>query len=220
VDTTDAYTADAPILGAPRGTAQQAVSWFTQRSKHYAPRDITTIVAAYERIGASVGLDWFLALAQCAHETGSLSSALSARQDKDGRPLRNPAGLGVFESRDKATPHYRPGTVWDADVKGYRPALGFIAWTPEESQGTVSSVEAHLGRLVAYSLPPSKRFGPLQALADKALSVRALPLLVQGSAPTLRLLGAAHNPTGQSWAHPGESYGAAIAAIANRMRGL
>jgi N-acetyl-anhydromuramyl-L-alanine amidase AmpD len=211
VTTADAYTADSPILGQPRGTVQQAVSWFVQRSKHYAPRDIATIVAAYERVGSSVGLDWFLALAQCAHETGSLSSALSAR------PVRNPAGIGVTGAASH-TPRY--GYVWDADRNTYRAACMFLAWTPEEARGTVSSVEAHIGRLLAYAVPPSQRFGPVTALIDKALSVRPLSIAVQGTAPTLKPLGSAHNPTGQSWAHPGENYGAAIAAIANRMRGL
>ena len=213
------YTAESPIMAPPRGTAAQACAWLVQRTKHYSPQAVVQIVAAYERLGRAAGVDWFLALAQSAHETDHWRSALSARQDKDGRPLRNPAGLGIWESKDLATPYHRPGTVWDADVGGYCPALGFIAWTPEEARWTVSAIEAHLGRLIAYALPPGHRFGPQVELADKALSVRDLPLSIQGSAPVLRLLGAAHNPTKQGWAYPGTSYGQAIARLANAISG-
>lgn len=44
-----------------------------------------------------------------------------------------------------------------------------------------------------------------------------LPDALRGSAPTLRQLGRAHNPTGQGWASPGTDYGAKIAAIARRI---
>jgi hypothetical protein len=211
---TPRYLDTDPILGTPRGTAAQAAEWLRQRTKHYAPRDIAHIVAAYQRLGESVGLDWFLALAQCAHETGSLTSALSAR------PVRNPAGIGIT-GESAATE--RPGYVWDSDRGLFRAACVFLAWTPEEAQGTVSSAEAHIGRLLAYALPPSHRFGPVQALVDKALSVRPLPLYGHGTAQTLRQLGRAHNPEGArgiGWASPGNAYGASIAALANRMRGL
>jgi hypothetical protein len=207
----DPYTDESPIMGTPRGTEAQAVAWFTKRTKHYSPQAVAQIVNAYRRVGESVGVDWFLALAQSAHETEHWRSALSAR------PIRNSAGIGATGAwSDKP----QPGYVWDSDRKQYRACVTFTAWTPEEAQGHVSATEAHLGRLLAYALPPGQRFGPQVDLADKALSVRPLPLACHGSAPTLKALGAAHNPTGQGWAYPGTFYAEAIAKIANQMRGL
>jgi hypothetical protein len=87
----------------------------------------------------------------------------------------------------------------------------------------VSSVEAHLGRLLLYALPPGERFGVQVELADKAMKVRDLPIRCQGTAPTLQTLGKAHNPQGETgcgWASPGNRYGEAIANLANTMRGL
>ena len=206
------YDADSRVMGTPLGTAAQARAWLTQRSKKYDPTSIATIVAEYERVGSAVGVDWFLAIAQCAHETAHLSAAMAAR------PIRNPAGIGVTGA-SSTTP--RPGYVWDADRNLYRAAVTFRAWTAREAGDSVSSVDAHIGRLVAYALPPGHRFGPSQALADRALTVRSLPLTCHGSAPTLRTLGRVHNPADPcGWASPGDGYGAAIANLANRMRGL
>lgn len=58
----------------PSGTVEWAIAWFAARSTLYTLYDITSIVQAYARIGTETGVDWFLALAQCAHETGSLTS--------------------------------------------------------------------------------------------------------------------------------------------------
>ena len=210
----DGYHEDSPVMGPPRGTTAQAIAWFTARSKNYSPQAIVQIVACYERLGNAAGVDWFLALAQSAHETANWSSALSAR------PVRNPAGIGVTGAWSHQP---RDGYVWDADRLLYRACVTFPAWTPEESAGAVSSVEAHLGRLIAYATLPGERFGPSQYLADRALLVRNLPLIGHGTARTLKPLGRAHNPRGNDgigWASPGDNYGAAIANLANRMRGL
>ncbi|MFM8994676.1 MAG: glucosaminidase domain-containing protein, partial [Bacteroidota bacterium] len=64
----------------------------------YGYADVLEIVSAYERVGNSVGVDWLLAIAQMAHETGYLTSFWSAR------PQRNPAGLGVDGSSTASDP--------------------------------------------------------------------------------------------------------------------
>jgi hypothetical protein len=79
------------------------------------------------------------------------------------------------------------------------------------------AAKAQVGRLLAYALPPGDRFGPQVALVDEALRWRALPLHLHGSAPRLRALGAAHNPHGVGWAHPGDRYGEAVANVANAL---
>ena len=81
---------DAPIVGRATGTAEMAIAWLTPRADpSYTPFDIGVIVRAYRSIGDAAGMDWFLALAQMAHETGHLTSFWSLR------PQRNPAGIGV-----------------------------------------------------------------------------------------------------------------------------
>ena len=211
-----AYTAESALIlppnAEPLGTLQQAIDWLTRRTTRYTPYDISTIVHSYAEIGRRARVDWFLALAQLAHETGNLTSALSAR------PTRNPAGIGITGA---SSPTPRNGYVWDSDRNLYRAACSFAAWTPEGlHDGSVSSVEAHLGRLLAWGQRPGERFGVQVELADKALRVRDLSLRLHGTAPVLRLLGAQHNPTGIGWADPGANYGGAIAKRANEMRGM
>src|SRR4051794_14152901 len=77
----------APLLGPASGSAEQAIAWLAARDIYN--NDIVRIVNLYQRIGEKVGLDWFLAIAQMAHETGSLTSWWSQP------PRRNPAGIGV-----------------------------------------------------------------------------------------------------------------------------
>ena len=76
-----------PLLGPASGSAEQAIAWLSARAVNN--NDITRIVDNYQRIGELVGLDWFLAIAQMAHETGSLTSWWSQP------PRRNLAGIGV-----------------------------------------------------------------------------------------------------------------------------
>ena len=106
------------------------------------------------------------------------------------RPRRNPAGIGVTGV---------PGA-----------GVSFASWEHD-------AIPAHLGRLIAYAVQPSDRSGAQQAAVTRALAYRDLPAAIHGSAPTLRLLGRAHNPTGQGWASPGETYGQRIAEWANRL---
>lgn len=84
-----------------------------------------------------------------------------------------------------------------------------------------AAVRAHVGRLVAYAVPPVARTAAQRDLAMIALAARPLALGCQGSAPTLRLLGADPNPVaGCGWAYPGSLYGERIAVIANVLREL
>jgi len=80
---------DLPILGLPSGTVEEAVRVLAPRAVNngYSYDDVRAIVQAYEQVGSSVGVDWFLAIAQMAHETGFLTSYWSAR------PQNNPAAL-------------------------------------------------------------------------------------------------------------------------------
>ena len=192
------YTADAPILGQPLGTYEQAVSWFSARSTLYSRFAIEEIVSAYRRVGEEVGLDWFLALAQCAHETGSLTSWWS------DRPRRNPAGLGV--TGHSITADVPPGPHWAWRDGRWWEGISFRQWNPD-------AIEAHLGRILAYALTDDQANDEQKRLITYALSLRPLPPSFRGVAPTMVGLNG-------RWAVPGTSYAQSIAGLANRMRGL
>jgi hypothetical protein len=166
----------------------------------YGPSAVAEIVAAYEREGTTCGVDWFLAIAQMAHETGSLTSWWCAR------PRRNPAGLGVNGHSVAGSPDVPPGPHWAWRDGRWWEGISFDRWDAD-------AVRAHLGRLVAYAVPPGGRFGPHQIIADEALKLRGLSLTIQGKAPTLAGLAG-------TWAVPGTEYPQRIALLANQMRGL
>jgi hypothetical protein len=200
------YSVESPLMGTPLGTAEQAIAALTRRSTKYTSADIRLIVDAYVAVGSHVGLDWFLALAQLNHETGGLTSWWAER------PRRNAAGIGVTGHTVmglSSTPPLTGSWAWDGSV--WREGVSFAAWTPGEAGNTVASCEAHLGRLLAYSTKPGERWGEQVSLVDRALSVRELPLAYHGCAPTLRGLGG-------TWAVPGTTYAARLAAIANAWR--
>jgi hypothetical protein len=212
-----AYTAESPILGAPGATLAHAIRYVLARPHGgYSAWDVAQVILpAYFEQCSELGIDPIVAIAQMIHETGNLCSALSQRRDRDGRDLRNPAGIGVWERKELATPHYRPGTVYDADVGGYRPACQFKDWTRE-------AIPAHLGRLLAYALPLEVETTLAQEAAIRyAIRVRPFPDYGRGTAPTLRPLGKKHNPAGArgiGWASPGDAYGEALARVANAIR--
>jgi hypothetical protein len=194
-------TPDTPIIGPATCSLPQAQRWFSLRPVGEYRRGgedavATAILPAYWRVCASVGVDPCLAVAQMAHETAHLTSALSQRRDRHGAPLRNPAGIGVTGAAS-TTP--RPGYVWDSDRNAYRACVGFPSWDV--------AIQAHIGRLVAYAV---KRGTPAQeALVEIALAAR--PLGRRGFATSLRALGG-------TWAANKETYGPKIAAIMNEMR--
>ncbi len=196
-----------PIIAPPSGNANQAITWFAARAvgfSDYTLYDITTIIQAYQSLGDSVGVDWFLALAQCAHETGSLTSWWAQRT------RRNPAGLGVtgvMVDGDGTSATQPPGVdwAWDASLAKWRAGMSFESWAN-------GSIPGHLGRLLAYALPEGAGTPAQQALISTALSRRALPAGYRGIAPTI----IGFNGT---WAYPGTTYGQSILDLARRMRG-
>jgi hypothetical protein len=189
---------DPPILGRPSGTARQATEWLAARAAGYTPDDVTTFVTTYTESGGAAGVDWFLALAQLAHETGSLTSWWSQP------PRRNPAGIGVTGRIQPGAPDTPPGAGWTWDGAQWREGLSFATW-PDDA------IPAHLGRLLAYALTDAQASPIQHTLIERALSYRPLPDGYRGIAPTLTGLNG-------RWAVPGIRYGQSIAALARRMR--
>jgi hypothetical protein len=192
------HSTDAPLLGPPSGTAAQAIAYLAQRAVGYTSFDITSIVNAYQQHGEPVGVDWFLALAQMAHETGSLTSWWSQR------PRRNPAGIGVTGRVLAGTPDAPPGRDWAWHNNQWEEGVSFATWADD-------GIPAQLGRLLAYALPDEQMTDAQRALSDMALSYRAMPASLRGIAPTIVGLNG-------RWAWPGTNYGQAIMALAQRMR--
>ncbi len=195
------------LIAPASGTTDQAYRYIAARSNQYNAYDVGVIVQAYAEIGGAAELDWFLALAQCAHETGSLTSWWCAR------PRRNPAGLGVTGKIVPGDPNSLPlgAWVWDPDyrwdtqeVGAWREGLSFAGWREE-------SIPAHIGRLLAYALPTGAGTPYQQQLIDYALALRPLPAQYRGAAPTIIGLNG-------RWAYPGTSYGQSILDLAGRMR--
>lgn len=190
---------DAPILGTASGTVAEAVRVLAPRAaaNGYSYDDVVSIVKAYEQVGNSVGVDWFLAIAQMAHETGFLTSFWSAR------PQRNPAGLGV-DGRSSATDPNQSGWVFNSQRNMWEKGLSFSSWEEE-------AIPAHIGRLLAYALRDDQATPAQKAMIDKALAYRALPTNLRGVAPTIVGLNT-------RWAFPGTTYGQRILVVMLRLR--
>ncbi|GAB4208236.1 MAG: glucosaminidase domain-containing protein [Roseiflexaceae bacterium] len=191
---------DLPIVGLPTGLAEQAHAWLIARAAaEYTAYDTWAIINAYQQIGDSVELDWFMAIAQMCHETGSMTSWWAAR------PRRNPAGIGVTGRIQVGTPDAPPGPAWAWDGSVWREGVSFASWVEH-------GIPAHLGRLLAYALRDDQASPAQFALIQRALAVRPLPLYLRGSSPTYISLNG-------RWAVPGTSYGQRIIDLARRMRG-
>lgn len=209
------YTELSPIISTTQATALQVADRITGRKgQKYSISEIRDIVTGYYRTCTPVGVNPLLAIAQMCHETGYLSSWWCDRVP--GAPgRRNPAGIGVNgDTRPADRQHPYPRELWhlDAPANLWRRGYVFANWT----QATV----AHVGRLVGYAVAPDARTPAQRAMVHEATATRPLPEMIHGTAPVLRLLGSAHNPTGLGWAHPGDKYGAAIAKVANEIGGL
>ncbi|NJM08972.1 glucosaminidase domain-containing protein [Candidatus Gracilibacteria bacterium] len=191
---------DAPLLGSASGTYDAAVSYVVARAVGYYEYDIRLIFDGYRNYGEAAGIDWFLAIAQCAHETGSLTSWWSQR------PRRNPAGLGVTGKTLPGTPDSPPGVAWAWDGLQWREGLSFETWNDH-------GVPAHLGRLLAYALRDDQATDYQRQLITYALDLRPLPEHYRGVAPTIVGLNG-------RWAYPGTTYGQSIVDLRNRMRGF
>jgi len=193
---TPQYTTASPIVGAPLGTILSANRWMASRSRR---TDNDDIIRAYRAAASISGVDWFLALAQAHHETGTWTSALSQTHNRDAILLNNPAGIGVT---GQSTAGPKPGFVWDADRSQYRASVAF--------PNIDFAARAHVGRLLAYATDPSQRTTEQQWLVDEAMRWRSLPLHMHGSAITIGDLGG-------RWA-PSPTYGERVADMAERMR--
>jgi hypothetical protein len=191
--------ADLPIVGAPSGTVAEAVRVLAPKAttNGYTYEDIVSIVQAYERIGNSVGVDWFLAVAQMAHETGFMTSFWSAR------PQRNPAGLGVDGSKSATNPNL-PGWVFNSQRNQWEKGLSFASWEDE-------AIPAHIGRMLAYAMTDAQATPAQKAMIDKALSYRPLPAHLRGVAPTIVGMNG-------KWAVPGTTYGQRILEVMMKLR--
>ncbi|MFQ3630352.1 glucosaminidase domain-containing protein [Roseiflexus sp.] len=190
---------DAPIVGPATGTDVMAINWFVPRAdRSYTAFDIGAIVGAYRSIGEMVGIDWFLALAQMAHETGHLTSFWSLR------PQRNPAGIGVTGEWRADPPPDREGWAYNTQRQRWERGISFPTWAEH-------AVPAHLGRLLAYALTDAQANDAQRELIATALAVRPLSPTLRGVAPTILGLNG-------RWAVPGTTYGQSIVALARRMR--
>lgn len=206
----DAYTDQSPICAVVPEAHAAFVAAVQRRCppRHYDVSDLHLIASTYWLQATALGLDPWLAMAQCLHETANLTSWWCAR------PRRNPAGIGVTGQTRIGQPGdpMPPGWAYDDADRVWRMGLSFRGWISD-------SIPAHLGRLLAYATTPAARTPAQQQAVTTALSYRPLPPPVHGSASILQALGMAHNPSGLGWASPGTDYGARIAALANRLRG-
>jgi hypothetical protein len=156
-----------------------------------------------------------MAIAQAIHETSERDPATDKWRPLSSwwaqRPRRNPAGLGVT-GQMRAT---QPVDVkaWQQDTRPqppvWRAGLAFDSWD-------ISS-RAHIGRLLAYSVPAGAETPAQIELINFALAFRPLPTNLRGTAPTAKMLGARFNPTGRGWATPGTNYGEKIAQVAQEI---
>lgn len=192
---------DAPIVGPASGPPERAIEWFAARcSPAYTAGDVTNIVLRYQQLGEWSGADWFLALAQMAHETGSMTSWWSQP------PRNNPADIGVTGRTQPGDPGAPPGPnwAWHDEHQLWREGVSFETWIDH-------AVLAHLGRLLAYACADAEATPEQRALINFALEVRPLPSGYRGVAPTIVGLNG-------RWAVPGEGYGQRIVDLMLRMR--
>ena len=203
------YTPDLPIAGGARPLTPAAKAAIVDAiaarpNGAYDTADIRTIVLAYDRWCAQVGMDPLMPIAQMLHETGWLSSWWSQRE------RRNPAGIGVT-GRSSANTTWRmrdgrPIGIVAAERNGiWVEGCSFPSWANH-------AVPAHVGRLLAYAIIPTAETQPQAALIRAALIARPLPQRLRGVAPTWRGLNG-------RWAVPGTDYADRIAAIANALAG-
>ena len=192
---------DAPIVGPASGPPEPALAWLAARcSPAYTPSDVLNIVLRYQQLGEWSGADWFLALAQMAHETGSMTSWWCQP------PRSNPAGIGVTGRTQPGDPSEPPAPdwAWHAELQLWCEGVSFAGWIDH-------GIPAHLGRLLAYARTDAEATPEQQALIDFALEVRPLLSDYRGIAPTIVGLNG-------RWAVPGDEYGQRIVDLMMRMR--
>jgi hypothetical protein len=133
---------DSPLLGPPTGPQDKAVAYIKAHLKQGSEykNDVEIIVGYYWKYALQVGMDPFLGVAQCAHETDSLSSAWAAR------PHRNPAGLGVHEEGGLSF------ATWDDAVQAHLGQLLAFALTDAQAN---ANQRAMMLRNPRYPLIPA-----------------------------------------------------------------
>jgi len=191
------YTERSPIMTSPGASYSTVVNRWRYDERNYTAESIIAIIAGYYNLAAAVGLDPVIALAQMAHETGSLTSAWSAV------PQRNPAGIGVNGVWTLAQPK-EAGWAYNTDRQRWEMGVSFPDWH--------TATIAHLGRLLAYCLPAGAGTELQRSYIDRALAARPLPAKWRGTCSTLQDLET-------KWA-PGTTYGDRIASHANRIAGV
>ena len=189
------------ILGRASGTKEQALHWFSSRAdSSYIESDyrsLKTIIGAYQEIGERTGVDWFLALAQMAHETGNLRSFWSLR------PRRNPAGIGCDGNPKAFDGDGKPG-AFNTERQQWEHGISFETWAND-------SVPAHIGRLLAYCMKDNAANDEQRKVIWQAMNYRRLPAWLRGVAIEWKDLNG-------KWAVPGAAYGQNIEKIAEWMR--
>jgi N-acetylmuramoyl-L-alanine amidase len=195
-------TPERLLIAPARAPAAQARAYLATRPSVYTPGDLDTIVGHYWRIAPATGLDPLIALSQCIHETTRVEDGWFLSSWWAQRPRRNPAGIGVTGAKPRIT---KPaGSAWAFDERDQRWHTGhsFDSWA--------DGIRAQVGRLLAFALPAGMADAGQRSAIAYALSVRALPTGLRGTAPTLRDLGT-------RWA-PSVEYGVQIALIARAIQ--
>lgn len=220
------YTASSPILGVGRATQAQLIAYFG-RNLHpqYQPSDLPEITNAILVESERAGVNSDFVAAMIRKEASSADAGQSLGSWWAARPRRNGCGYGVTgQSTPARDRHGRPIPIPRTWSSGRTINPGVVAWSRlgdtwwegvSFESWARGSIPAQVSRMLIYArryvdLTPEQRKG-----VDHALYIRPLDPIRHGSAPTLRQLGAAHNPTGQAWASPGHTYGQSLADIAN-----
>jgi len=167
-----------PLIHTPRCSMDVAIAAAAPTAV-YPRAEVAHLAALYWQYAPLVGLDPAVAWAQLMLETGRIdppSAGLASWWCMPGK--WNFAGIGVTG----ATALARPNTgVWQQDGAIWREGLAFSSAT----QG----VMAHIGRLIAYAVPPTQ-YAPAQAWAvGIALDWRPLPARYHGAAGAIEQFG-------------------------------
>lgn len=146
-------TTDALLLGPESGPQARVISYIQRTLKpgsEYSG-DVATIVGYYWSYAPAVGLDPFLAAAQCVFETDSLNSDWAAR------PRRNPAGLGV---------HQEGGLSFDTWEHGVQAHLGQLLALALHDEQTTPAQRLLIAANPRHAHIPTELRGSVRTLAD------------------------------------------------------
>lgn len=199
--TLPAITVDTPLVGDVVTLTTQRIVDIAQRiaskTRSYSLADIVSIIQAYHSTSVAAKMNVFIPLAQMIHETGWLTSFWSQR------PQRNPAGIGVTGEWQREKPANPNGWAYNTQRNRWERGISFPSWIS-------ASVQAHVGRLLAYALTDDEADQQQKYLITTALSYRPLPDRLRGKCKTLRDLEG-------TWAVPGNGYAQRIVDIAQSL---